>query len=172
MRGTPDRTPAHLIEEEIRGPPAELVDARAKRGQRRIGEMCDRPVVEAYHCDVLRDANSGRLQDLHDADGIQVGPGHHHRARPRAASKELSGARAATGQMVILDTDDQFWRAGQPALPQRVAITLVPLPDRWILAPANEGDATVAVSDEVAHRVPDALCVVGENRRAPDPGSW
>ena len=108
MRGARDRTPADLIEEETRGPPAELVEARAKRGQRRIGELRDRQIVEADHRDVLRDADSGRLQDLHDADGIQVGPGHHRRARPGAAFKELSGARAATGQVVVLDADDQF----------------------------------------------------------------
>ena len=72
--GARDRNPAHLVEEETRGPPAELVEARAKRGQQRIGELGDRQIVEADHRDILRDAESGRLQDLHDADGIQVGP--------------------------------------------------------------------------------------------------
>ena len=108
MRGARDRNPAHLVEEETRGPPAELVEARAKRGQQRIGELGDRQIVEADHRDILRDAESGRLQDLHDADGIQVGPGHHRRARPGGAFKELSGARAATGQVVVLDAGDQF----------------------------------------------------------------
>ncbi len=151
MRGARDRTPADLIEEETRGPPAELVEARAKRGQRRIGEIRDRPIVEADHRDVLRDAESGRPQDLHDADGIPVGPGHHRRARPGGALKELSGARAATGCLPVIDVDDQFGRARQSALRQRVAITLVPFRDRGILEPADEGDATVAVSDQVAH---------------------
>ena len=42
MRDARDRNPADLIEEEVRGPPAELVEARAQRGQRRIGEIRDR----------------------------------------------------------------------------------------------------------------------------------
>jgi hypothetical protein len=168
VRVARDRTPAHLIEEEIRGPPAELVEARAKRGQRRIGEMRERHIVEPNHRDILRDAESGRLQDLHDADRIHVGPGHHRRARPGGAFKELSGARTATGQVVVLDADDQFGRARQSALRQRVTITPVPFRDRWILEPADEGDATVAVRDQVAHSFADALPVVGDNRRAPD----
>ena len=168
MRGARGRDPADLLEEEIRGPPAELVEARAKRGQRRVGELRDRRIVEADHRDVRRDAKSGRLQDLHDADGIQIRPGHHRRARPGAAVKELSGARAATGHVVVLDADDQLGRARQSALGQRVAIALVPFRDRWILEPANEGDATVAVSDQVAHSFPHAVNVVGDNRRAPD----
>jgi hypothetical protein len=40
--------------------------------------------------------------------------------------------------------------------------------DRGILEPADEGDATVAVSYQAAHSFPDPLPVVGDNRRAPD----
>ena len=61
MRSARGRNPADLIEEKIRGPPAELVEARAKRGQWRIGEMGERHIVEADHRDVRRDAESGRL---------------------------------------------------------------------------------------------------------------
>ena len=90
MRDARDRIPADLIEQKIRGPPAELVEPRAQRGQRRIGEIRERHIVEADDRDVLRDVESRRLQDLHDADGIQVGPGHHRRARQGGAFEELS----------------------------------------------------------------------------------
>ena len=108
MHRARDRNPGHLIEEEIRGPPAELVVARAQCGQWRIGERRVRQIVEADHRDVLRDAQSGRLQDLDGADGIPVRPGHHRRARQGAAFKELSGARTAAGHVVVLDADDQL----------------------------------------------------------------
>ena len=70
--------------------------------------MGERHIVEADHRDVRRNAESGRPQDLHDADGIQVGPGHHRRARQGGAFQEPSGARAATGQVVVLDVNDQL----------------------------------------------------------------
>ena len=143
----------------------------AHRGQgRRVGASSE-DVVEADGRHVLGDAEAGVAQGPHGADAGQVIAGHHGAEQGGALEDERHG-RFATGRTVVAVGDEAVIDL-DAGLQQRLAEGFQPLRavSSQVIPTGHEGDASMAVPDEMVQRLPDAAPVVDHHLGAGSLGS-